>query len=158
MGLQEEADKIIEARRKERMNSSIQLTLGKLIAEIESAGVKNGKGEAKGVCFDFGSAIPTVLASWRGSYAELALGYRLTRYDAADQDKGRFGDCFADKLLEELKGAIGKTYEGWKGGDFVMDADTPVWVSNQGNADNTGVIGVLDKGFQLVILTDYCEY
>ena len=39
-----------------------------------------------------------------------------------------------------------------------MDADTPVWVANQGNADNTAIIGVLDCGWKIILLTAYCEY
>jgi hypothetical protein len=53
--------------------------------------------------------------SYRGYYAELAL----------EEDDGptRAGD-----LLEMLHGANGSTYTGGKGGDFVMDRSTPVWL------------------------------
>lgn len=156
MDLQEYASKIIEAKRKDGMIDSPQLTLGQLIKELEEAGIKNDKGEDKNVDFDFGSAIPTVLTSWRGSYAELALGYRLSGYDVPNEK--HFGDCIAAKLLEELKSGVGATYEGWKGGDFKMDMDTPVWVANPGNADNTAIIGVLNLGYRIIILTAYCEY
>ena len=138
-----------------------QLTLGQLISEIEKCGTTYGpENEDKKVCFDFGSAVPTSLASWRGSYDELALGYRLSGYDAPNQEKHHFNDQTAEKLLKELKSGMvtGVTFPGWKGGDYQMDEDTPLWVANVGNVDNTCIVGVLDIGWQIVICTAYCEY
>ncbi len=158
MEMQNFVDLIVTAKRKQRMIDSPQLTLGQLISEIEKIGIKKENGEDMDIAFDFGSAIPTTLASWRGSYAELALGYRLSGYDAYDQEKGHFSDVTAEKVLAELKQAVGATYYGWKGGDFLMDENTPVWVANQGNADNTIIIGVLNAGYKMVLLTAYHEY
>lgn len=64
----------------------------------------------------------------------------------------------AGQFLEMLKEAVGKTYEGYKGGDFEMTEDTPMWVANYRYADNTGVMGVIDKGYAIVLVTGYCEY
>ncbi len=156
MNLQEMTSQIITLQRTERMKDSIQLTLGKLIAEIEKCELKISSGHFKTVDFDFGSAIPTRLASWRGSYAELALGYKLSGRDAYDRNNNN--SITADILIQNLKEAIGKSFEGWKGGDFIMNEDTPVWVSNPGDSGNTGIIGVYDAKHSLVILTAYCEY
>lgn len=41
------------------------------------------------------------------------------------------------KLLKQCENALGKTYQGYKGGDFLMDKDTPLWVSHYGN--NSGI-------------------
>ena len=158
MDIQDYVNTIIAIKRKERLETSPQLTLGKLISEIEACDIQNDKGEDKDVEFDFGSAEPTSLSSWRGSYAELALGFRLTGYDAPNQETGHHGIATATKLLDNLMSAIGATFEGWKGGDFIMDEDTPVWVANQGNVGNTAIVGVLNQGWRLVLLTAYCEY
>jgi len=145
----------MKKQREESFSNSNQISLGQLIEEIEKCGLEKNDGEIKDVHFDFGTAIPTDLASWRGSYNELALGYRLCGYDNNNE---HFADCKADKLLNHLKEAVGKEYTGWKGGDFFMNKNTPIWVANQGNSGNTAIVGVLDDEWRLVLITSYCEY
>lgn len=148
--LQQYLAQAVKMQREERMRSSIQLTLGELIAQIEAAGVYDEDGKPKDVQYDFGYIYPTVLDSWRGSYAELALGY--------SENYPNENRVNAEQLLKDCKEAIGKTFEGYKGGDYVMDANTPVWVANYGDSSETGIVGILDKGYKLVILTSYMEY
>lgn len=146
----------VQEARKKTFERSDQLTLGQIIEKLESCGLKHGdKKEDKQVDYDFGTAIPTKLDSWRGSYNELALGYKLSGYDNIDD---HFAQTTAENLLSELKGAIGKTYTGWKGGDFEMDENTPVWVANNGDSGNTGIIDIVDDGWRIIIMTAYCEY
>lgn len=145
----------VEEARNKKFKSSPQLSLGEFIKELESLDLKYDDEEFKNVEFDFGTAVPTFLDSWRGSYRELALGYKMSGYDNNGE---HFANTKADKLLEHLKSAVGKVYEGYKGGEYVMDEDTPVWVANYGNGGETAVVGVLDAGYKLVIITAYCEY
>lgn len=154
MGMQDYLDKYVKAKRQESFRDSIQITLGDLIKEIKECGTMNDD-EDKTVDFDFGTALPTTLDSWRGSYAELALGYKLSGYD---NDDDHFTEITAKDLLENLKSAIDKTFGGWKGGEYRMEESTPVWVANPGSSGNTGIIGVIDKGYKIVILTTYCEF
>lgn len=148
---------VINSERKKRFDRNDQLSLGELIEKIEECGLIscNGKDEPKTVEYDFGTAIPTTLDSWRGSYSELALGYKLTGYDNNDD---HFGKITAEDLLKELQSAIGKEYTGWKGGEFIMDEDTPIWVANPGDSGNTGIVDVMDQGYKIVLITAYCEY
>lgn len=140
-----------------------QLTLGQLIDKIEELGTTNNVPvldgddivEPKCVQFDFGTAIPTSLHSWRGVYSQLALGYELTGYD---NHETHLKEISADDLLKELKSAVGKSFEGWKGGNYRMNRDTPVWVSNQGNGSDTRIVDVIDKEYKLVIITKYDPY
>ena len=146
----------VKKQRELRFRDNQQLSLGEFIKELESVDLKmEHNGEVKEVEFDFGTAFPTQLDSWRGSYDEIALGYKMSGYD---NNSEHFANTKADKLLEHLKEAVGKEYEGYKGGDFTMDKNTPVWVANYGHSGNTGVVGVLDAGYKLVIITAYCEY
>ena len=154
---QEEFDAYLKNVRDNTFESSTQLTLGELIEKLEARGVnqkENGEYESKWISFDFGSAIPTSLDSWRGSYSELALGYALS----GREGEGDYENTTVESLLKELKNSVGKTFYGWKGGDFIMDKDTPIWVANSGSSDSTGVIGVLDIGWKVILLTAYCEY
>lgn len=62
---------IVKAQRRVAFENSPKLTLGELIAKLEA--VPDEKKD-KTVQFDFEYAYPTTLTSWRGIYAELALG------------------------------------------------------------------------------------
>jgi len=146
---------IIKQMREERMKNSSQMRLGQIIKAIEDIIAKDPEKE-RSVEYSFGSAIPTTLDSWRGSYAELALGYTLTGYDA--DDSNHHGKISAEELLKELKEAIGKEYTGWKGGEYTMNENTPVWVANPGNSGNTVIVDVLDEGWGIILITGYCKY
>lgn len=126
------------------------ITLGDFIGDIEKWIAHNEqelggreKAEGSSVTFDFAGATPTVLNSWRGVYLSLALGY-----SAAGESGMNVGE-----LLDELKSAVGKTYQGWKGGDYVMDRDTEVWVDNTGIVTHTMITGINMGKYSSVILT-----
>lgn len=136
---------------------SPQLTLGELLALLKNIPTKSGD-EAVTVEFDFGTAYPDGLSSWRGSYSELAINYALCGYDDWQGKDSQFNHTDLADFVKMLEEAVGRTYEGWKGGDYVMSLDTPIWVANNGNAGNTGVVGVLNKDYVVIIQTAYCEY
>lgn len=92
------------------------MTLGSFIAALEKL-----LPEAD-VFFDFCYLRPTDFASYRGYYSDLSLGFSV------DHEYVKAGE-----LLASAKKCLGKTFEGYKGGDFVMDADTPLWVANYGD-------------------------
>lgn len=102
------------------------------------------------VHFDFEYLFPVSLISWRGSYAELSLTF------ASGETKER--PMKASVFLELLREAVGKTYEGYKGGDFTMSKHTPVWVSNYGHSANTAVIEIVDDDYQVMLITGYREF
>ena len=135
-----------------------QLTLGELIQKLESIEptYDHGNGpEQKDVDFDFASAVPTNFDSWRGDYSMLALGFRLSGYDNQEE---HFAAMKFDKFLEHCKETIGETFTGWKGGEYTMSADTDIWVSNPGNSGSTVIVDVIDKGYKIVLITEYQEY
>ncbi|MGL6137328.1 MAG: hypothetical protein ACRC2M_08550, partial [Planktothrix sp.] len=142
--------------REERFLRSSQLSLGELIAKIETAGLTYNN-QDRMICFDFGTAVPTNLDSWRGSYCELALGYRV-RSLRCDNYNDSYESPLAKDILADLKSAVGGVFEGWKGGEFTMNEDTPIWVDNPGNSSLTGVFDILATGMYLIIIAGYCEY
>lgn len=91
----------------QRERAETQITLGKLIEALEAmpadAQVANLDNEH----------------SYRGYYEDLAF----ERLD---------GTRPASELLADCKAAMGQVFQGYKGGDFVMGALTPVWVANYG--------------------------
>jgi hypothetical protein len=92
----------------QRERAATQLTLGALIAAIEKmpadAHVANLRDPD----------------SYRGYYSDLYF----ERHD---------GTRPAAELLAECKAAMGQVFTGYKGGDFVMGALTPLWVASYGN-------------------------
>ena len=141
---------MLKADRAKAIAVSPQLTLGEIIEKCEAIAAKGYKthdGGEPSVCFDFEYFKPSHLDSWRGSYDELAL-------------------CFVDRgdqvplsgFIHMLKDANGKVFTGYKGGDYTMSTQTPVWVANYGNAGNTAIVGVLDKDYEVILQTAYCEF
>lgn len=85
-----------------------QMTLGKFISELEK--LPQDK-EIENVCSPH---------SYRGYYSDLAL------------EKGS-GTRTVGSLVEQLKNeCLGQTFTGYKGGDFYMDEDTPMWIADEG--------------------------
>ena len=67
---------------------------------------------------------PTTFDSWRGVYAELALGYETIHYRTTPITVG--------ELLTRIEAAPLDIYEGWKGGSNRVTYDTPVHLDNRG--------------------------
>lgn len=100
---------------KERANSD-QLTLGKLIEKLALLPTDTpiaGLGD---------------LDSYRGYYCDLA-------FEPTDEA------TTAGELLERCRAAMGQVFTGYKGGDYVMGAQTPLWVSRYGDASGLKLMG-----------------
>ena len=80
--------------------------------------------------------------SYRGYYSDLAFA---PLYDTEPRT--------VKEALKEALLAHGKTFEGYKGGEFTMEGDTPVWYSHYGTC-GPAIIGITDEG---VILTQEDE-
>lgn len=114
-------------------------TLGGLIAELERMP------RDADVQFDFCYLRPTKVDSYRGYYDHLALGW-------SDKSDGDRHWPPVSKVLAELKAAVGATFAGWKGGEYTMSENTPVWVANPGQTGGTGIVGVEREGESTIVL------
>ncbi len=146
-------DNALVAKNAERMKLSEQLMLSELILKLEPISNK-----ALPVVFDDGIYWPVDLHSWRGNYADLALSYSNDNTELLT----------LSELLLVLNGAIGQTFEGYKGGDYVMGKNTPIWIATYGTSmgfkqgvgmdDYQGVIDVVEEQTFVRIMTDLVEY
>lgn len=127
----------------------IPITLGELIESLKKC--VNEERPNKLVYFDWVHFFPTSFHSWRGDYSMLGLGYENSY--GSEQSAHEL-----NKFIEVCEKTNGETFEGWKGGTFYMNLTTPVWVDNYGEGGSTGVVGVKDLGYAVIILTSYCEY
>ena len=147
MDLQTYIQNAVKASRANTLANSDQLTLGELILKLEPI-VKNQKeGEEATVRYDFEYLFPTAIDSWRGSYDELALNF---------ETQGE--EMKVSEFLNMLKECVGKTFTGYKGGDFTMHKGTPIWVANYSHSGNTAVIDVVDNGYVILLITGYREF
>lgn len=84
---------------------------------------------------------PATLDSYRGYYHDLALsveaGAQLT----------------VGELQDRLSQADGETFQGYKGGDYLMSDRTPVWASDYGESSGRFVRGVMACEDRVVLLT-----
>ena len=110
-----------------------QVTLGELLAHLESA-------EPEVIVeFDSGKS-PGEFMSYRGYYRFIAI---------TCSDLPKTAGAFANAV----KAAIGKTYTGYKGGDFLMTKHTPVWVSEYGSSSGIGIVGIEKQGPKIILKT-----
>lgn len=91
----------------QRERAETQMTLGKLIAALESMPADSQVANLRDA------------HSYRGYYSDLA-------FERSDDTRP------AAELLAECKDAMGQVFTGYRGGDYVMSALTPVWVAHYG--------------------------
>lgn len=100
------------------------------------------------VYFDFCDCIPTVVGSWRGVYAEAALGW---------SPHVRGERTTVAQLIVELESSIadGREFVGWKGGEYRYNLDTPLHVDNRGKCTYTDLASVGDEDYRVTLHTRY---
>lgn len=121
-----------------------QWTLGDLIDGLESV-LREDEPE-KGVVFDFAALAPTTIHSWRGDYFHIAFDF---------SEEHEFPGMNIKELINYLNGMIGKTLEGWKGGDYEVTRNKLLYVAKPDWSGDTAIIGLADDGYKATILTAY---
>jgi hypothetical protein len=104
-----------------RERAASQMTLGKLIERLEAMPPETpivGLGDCD---------------SYRGYYSDLAF-----------EPTGN-SETTATALLDKCKGAMGQVFHGYKGGDYVMGALTPLWVAHYGCCGQK-LMGIAEDG------------
>jgi hypothetical protein len=97
-------DELIQAAQR----AETQMTLGDLIAKLETLPSDT---QVANLCNP---------DSYRGYYSDLY-------FECAE------GTRPSSELLAECKAAMGKVFIGYKGGEFMMGAATPLWIATYGN-------------------------
>lgn len=124
------------------------MTLGEVIDAL-----KRSEPDAT-VHFDFCYTAPTTVASYRGYYDDLALGWQPATYD----DESKTYWPLVATILERLQSAVGKRFEGWKGGFYLMDTDTMLWVANPGETSGTSISRVSYEYGTVILHTEKLNY
>jgi len=72
--------------------------------------------------------------SYRGYYEHLAFEYNPLSYIKVKY------------IIEMCEGCIGKVFEGYKGGEYEMNRNTPVWIAKYGYSGEKIIDVTLDSG------------
>jgi hypothetical protein len=134
MDLQKLVDVMNESSRKTR--GRYQMTLGKMVDIL--------KGSDPTLPVIFGGAdtgSPGDEDSYRGYYSDLSFGRTDIEVTVAS-------------FLEQCSKALGGTYEGYKGGDFNMAADTPIWCAAYGCCGNAIMEAIQSDGKLILVTRD----
>jgi hypothetical protein len=121
-------DAISESNRLTR--AQYHVTLGKVIVLASKA--------TGTVRFSDGGS-PGDEMSYRGYYSDLSFDMR----DGSPKP--------ASVFLEQCVTALGKTYEGYKGGDFTMTENTPLWRASYGCCGDAIVQAAVDETGDIIL-------
>lgn len=182
MDLQTILDNHMTAKRAKEMANSDQLMFIELINKLEAV-----EDKSKPIRFDNGK-VPSCLGSWRGVYSELYIGFDedTNSYNTDEVEKVHHFEHSGDyteyksepsnlpsnptakDMLELCERCLGKSFTGYKGGDFIMGKSTPVWVSQYGTSAGfpyedddqyeTKVVGITELDEVVVIETKAENY
>jgi hypothetical protein len=102
----------------QKRRAGLQMTLGQLIAALEAM--------APDLVFEG----PVKARSYRGYYCDLAFDVESTT---------------VAESLALARSCMGKVFGGYKGGDFTMGANTPIWVAEWGSTGRP-ILGLSQTG------------
>lgn len=120
------------------------ITTNELLAILRTAPKSDGR-----VYLDFCRCVPTTVDSWRGFYAEPALGWEVAGYYSGSVKEYPT----VASLIAELEKAIdGREYTGWKGGEYTYNGDETLHIDNPGDFTSTEIAHVEFKECGEVVL------
>lgn len=101
------------------------------------------------VYFDFCSCVPVNINSWRGVYAEPAIGWQPTGYSGDGEE------ITVEQFIEVLKHAAysGAYYLGWKGGEYIYNENSELHVDNPGDCTHTDISHIEINDYRVIICT-----
>lgn len=102
------------------------------------------------VYFDFCQCVPTRVDSWRGIYAEPALGWSPSGYSKSGPVKY---PTVGDLLIELDRATSGDIFCGWKGGEYAYSDNDTLHVDNPGDCTYTDITSIKVSKWEVVIHT-----
>ena len=103
----------------------------------------NGDGDCR-VSFDYTNTDPHHFRSWRFRYEDVTLDHYIV---------GEERVCTVSDLLKRAESAQYETMEGWKGGEYTMSPETPLWADDAGESYGMAITGLKKEGDRYIITT-----
>lgn len=120
-----------------------QLTVGELLDRLGAIGSYLSFYDEEcplRVRFDFVHLTPVGLGSYWGYYEDLALHYGQE-------------PCHLGLFHQSVSDVVGTCVTGWKGGNYRVKRETPVWVANPSEAGGLALVGVERRESTVYLLT-----
>ena len=126
------------------------MTIGEILKELRRCK------RTANVYFDFCGCAPTDVDSYRGRFDFPAIGWMATGYSGSVSS-----DSYptVESLMKQLEGAIQpyRIYCGWKGGEYAYSEDSTLYVDNRGDANQTVIVRVEDRDYEVILHTKKLE-
>lgn len=142
------------------MNSALQALFDQMCATA-----KNDKLASQPI-IGLGDLIAALRVQSKNATVMVQWGDRLEGYGPVSSYRGYYSDLAIDygsepmlvhQVLDDLRGAVGKTFTGYKGGDYTMNQGTYVWVSQHGDNSGVGVTGVKEVDGVVIITSELVD-
>lgn len=117
----------------QQTRGNYHLTLGGLISCLQGM-----RGDWF-ITFDNGPS-PGMIHSYRGYYEDLAIEPSEKKITV-------------EEFLKAAKIALGQTFEGYKGGDYLATDRTPLWCSEYGRADGRAIMNAVSANGRALLYT-----
>lgn len=114
-----------------------QLNLQQLIKKLESVD------KSKQLITDSKHPLDCTYDSYRGYYEDLAFGY----YEQNEKI------IKVEDFLNSAKSAINEYIYGWKGGEYIVNLGTLVWIANDGENSGIQIVDVQEDEFIVTLIT-----
>jgi len=92
--------------------------------------------------FKYNRKTLSVFDSWRGRYCELSMQFSNNNQNITVND-----------LLTMAEFVNGKFLGGYKGGDYLMNLNTPIHIANYGTSGNIKLVGVYEHNGKAILKT-----
>lgn len=112
------------------------LNYGEFVERLRDAIARAKRGDDEYLSFDWGSAYPSTIDSYRGYYEHVGIGF-----------DGSHGGCKAGDFLKKLEDALHTDMTGWKGGEYTIHDRCEVWVACNGCTSRTRIVDVQPREY-----------
>lgn len=122
------------------------LNIGDLLEKLKAFQLTADRDEELNVVFDFAHMVPNLeFNSYRGYYEDVAIGYH-------QNNNFKWKSVGLDEFIVFVEGLLGQEWTGYKGGEFMGQPHTSVWVALEDSACTGCYIKDVRRKYHNIIL------
>lgn len=141
----------------EEFRSKSTISIGRLIESIKESGVyyknSNNADVEKVIEFDFGKTVPYEITNMRQNSMDVMIGYRII---GSKRTHDELSDHMsAPKFLQQLEKSLDGVNHGCEGQAFIISPKSMIYVGNECDYTNTGILGIYSTQRKIIIVTTH---